>query len=97
MNVVIRRIFRLAKVIIYVFTFSYNQASGVKVLEDVKVKFDEIKKKKSHRYMVFFIKDEKAIAVEKIGKVSSQRFLFLRVVLTRLFTLDGTECLVIIT
>lgn len=41
----------------------------MKVLEDVKVKFDEIKKKKQHRYVVFFIKDEKAIAVESVGKV----------------------------
>ena len=37
--------------------------------EDVKIKYDEIKKKKTHRYCVFFIKDEKLIAVEKIGKL----------------------------
>ena len=47
--------------------FSF-QASGVKVSEEVKQKYDDIKKKKCHRYMVFFIKDEKTIAVEKIGK-----------------------------
>ena len=29
--------------------------------------YDEIKKKKNHRYLVFYIKDEKTIAVEKIG------------------------------
>ena len=45
------------------------QASGVKVSEEVKQKYDDIKKKKCHRYLVFYIKDEKMIAVEKIGKL----------------------------
>ena len=36
--------------------------------EEVKLRFDEIKKKKTFRYVVFFIKDEKAIAVEKTGR-----------------------------
>ena len=31
--------------------------------------YDEIKKKKNHRYLVFYIKDEKTIAVEKIGTI----------------------------
>merc|ERR1711963_114438 len=44
-----------------------KMAYGVAVSEDVKIKYDEIKKKKTHRYCVFFIKDEKLIAVEKIG------------------------------
>ncbi len=35
--------------------------------EEVKLRFDEIKKKKSFRYVVFFIKDEKSIAVETTG------------------------------
>ncbi len=51
--------------------YSYEgkfQTSGVSVSEEVKLRFDEIKKKKSFRYVVFFIKDEKAIAVEKTGK-----------------------------
>ena len=43
------------------------QSSGVSVSEEVKLRFDEIKNKKTHRYVVFFIKDEKAIAVEKMG------------------------------
>ena len=42
-------------------------ASGVKVDEVVKLKYDDIKKKKSYRYLVFFIKDEKIITVEKVG------------------------------
>lgn len=51
------------------------QASGVAVSEDVKVKYDEIKKKKTHRYLVFFIKDEKTIAVEKVGEFSELQVL----------------------
>ena len=46
---------------------SLVQASGVSVSVEVKVKYDEIKKKKTHRYLIFFIKDEKTIAIEKIG------------------------------
>ena len=50
------------------------QASGVSVSEEVKLRFDEIKKKKTFRYVVFYIKDEKSIAVEKSGKtVKAQR------------------------
>ena len=37
------------------------------VSAEVKDKYDEIKKKKTHRYLIFFIKDEKTIAIEKIG------------------------------
>ena len=37
--------------------------------EEVKSMYDEIKKKKNHRYLVFYIKDEKTIAVEKIGTI----------------------------
>ena len=33
----------------------------------MKIRYDEIKKKKNHRYLIFFIKDEKKIEVEKIG------------------------------
>merc|ERR1712051_181387 len=44
-----------------------KMASGVAVSEEVKIKYDEIKKKKTHRYCVFFIKDEKLIAVEKMA------------------------------
>merc|ERR1712080_613600 len=40
-------------------------------------KYDDIKKKKSYRYLVFYIKDEKVITVEKVGERSSdyQQFL----------------------
>merc|ERR1712117_275515 len=46
---------------------SDKMASGVKVDEVVKLKYDDIKKKKSYRYLVFYIKDEKVITVEKVG------------------------------
>jgi len=52
-------------------------ASGVKVDEAVKMKFDDIKKKKSHRYLVFYIKDEKMICVEKVGGRDSNYSQFL--------------------
>jgi len=42
-------------------------ASGVKVSEEVKQKYDDIKKKKCHRYLVFYIKEEKSIVIETIG------------------------------
>ena len=39
------------------------------VSEEVKLRFDEIKKKKAFRYVILFIKDEKAIAVETTGEI----------------------------
>ena len=45
-----------------------SQASGVKVSEEVKNRFDEIKRKKNLRYLIFYIKDEKTICIEKAGK-----------------------------
>ena len=53
-------------------SFFVPQASGVSVSEEVKVKYDEIKKKKTHRYLIFFIKDEKTIAIEKIGTAPAE-------------------------
>lgn len=44
------------------------QASGVTVSDACKTTYEEIKKDKKHRYVVFFIKDEKQIDVEVIGK-----------------------------
>ena len=44
------------------------QASGVKVSEEVKNRFDEIKRKKNLRYLIFYIKDEKTICIEKAGE-----------------------------
>jgi hypothetical protein len=43
------------------------QASGVTVSDACKTTYEEIKKDKKHRYVVFFIRDEKQIDVEVIG------------------------------
>ncbi|KAK0168967.1 hypothetical protein PV327_002723 [Microctonus hyperodae] len=42
-------------------------ASGVTVADACKTTYEEIKKDKKHRYVIFYIKDEKQIDVEVIG------------------------------
>jgi len=42
-------------------------ASGVAVGQECKNSFDEIKKGKKHRYVIFYIEDEKMIKVESVG------------------------------
>jgi len=42
-------------------------SSGVQVSEECKTHFEEVKKGKKHRYVVFYIKDEKQICVESVG------------------------------
>lgn len=42
-------------------------ASGVTVSDVCKTTYEEIKREKKHRYVIFFIKDEKQIDVEVIG------------------------------
>lgn len=44
------------------------QASGVAVSSDSKTKYEEVKKEKKHRYVIYHIKDEKVIEVESTGK-----------------------------
>ena len=44
-----------------------QQASGVAVAQECKNQFDEIKKGKKHRYVIFYIEDEKMIKVEAVG------------------------------
>ena len=46
----------------------FLKASGVTVSDICKTTYEEIKKDKKHRYVVFFIKDEKQIDVEVVGK-----------------------------
>ena len=46
---------------------SFLQASGVTVADICKTTYEEIKKDKKHRYVIFYIKDEKQIDVEVIG------------------------------
>lgn len=43
-------------------------ASGVTVGDECKTRFEEIKKEKKYRYLVFLIRDEAIIAVEKVGE-----------------------------
>lgn len=43
------------------------QSSGVSVSDTCKITFEEIKKDKKHRYVIFFIRDEKQIDVEVVG------------------------------
>ncbi|CAG0916608.1 unnamed protein product [Notodromas monacha] len=49
-------------------------SSGVTVADVCKTLFEEIKKDKKHRYVIFYIKDEKQIEVETIGEFWSQLF-----------------------
>lgn len=48
-------------------SFHFIQASGVTVADVCKTTYEEIKKDKKHRYVIFYIKDEKQIDVEVIG------------------------------
>jgi cofilin len=63
---------------LYEFCLLCFQASGVTVSDVCKTTYEEIKKDKKHRYVVFFIRDEKQIDVEVIGK-------------TRFSYVDGTH------
>jgi cofilin len=47
------------------------KASGVAVSSDAKCKYEQIKKDKLFRYIIFHIKDEKVIEVESTGERSS--------------------------
>jgi len=42
-------------------------ASGVAVADECKTAYEAIKKDKKHRYIVFYIKEEKSITVESVG------------------------------
>jgi cofilin len=46
-------------------------ASGVQVADDVKIAYEEIKKDKKYRYVIFMIKDEKKIVVDSVNKRDS--------------------------
>ncbi|KAL1124289.1 hypothetical protein AAG570_002057, partial [Ranatra chinensis] len=52
--------------------FFWFQASGVTVSDACKTTYEEIKKDKKHRYVVFYIRDEKQIDVEVIGDRNAQ-------------------------
>merc|ERR1712008_465075 len=42
-------------------------SSGVAVSDECKTYFEDIKKAKKYRFVVFYIKDEKSIVVESVG------------------------------
>ena len=42
-------------------------SSGVTVRDECKAVFEEIKLKKKHRYVIYYIKEETEVCVEKIG------------------------------
>ncbi|XP_063630621.1 LOW QUALITY PROTEIN: cofilin/actin-depolymerizing factor homolog [Cydia splendana] len=52
-------------------------ASGVTVSDACKTTYEEIKKDKKHRYVVFYIRDEKQIDVETIGERNAEYEQFL--------------------
>lgn len=53
------------------------QASGVTVSDACKTTYEEIKKDKKHRYVVFYIRDEKQIDVETVGERNAEYEAFL--------------------
>ncbi|XP_066593872.1 LOW QUALITY PROTEIN: cofilin/actin-depolymerizing factor homolog [Prorops nasuta] len=53
-------------------------ASGVTVADVCKTTYEEIKKDKKHRYVIFYIKDEKQIDVEVIGARDAAYAAFLK-------------------
>lgn len=57
--------------------FLYLQASGVTVSDVCKTTYEEIKKDKKHRYVIFYIRDEKQIDVETVGDRNSEYDQFL--------------------
>lgn len=57
--------------------FVFLKASGVTVSDACKTTYEEIKKDKKHRYVVFFIRDEKQIDVEFVGKLFFKNMFYL--------------------
>jgi len=53
-------------------------ASGVTVADPCKSIFEEIKRDKKHRYVIYFIKEEKQIDVEVVGERNASYEDFLR-------------------
>lgn len=63
-------------------------SSGVAVDDYCKSVFEEIKKSKKHRYVIFYIKDEKNISVESVGDRDASYDHYL----TDLLKAGDTEC-----
>ncbi|GBP26320.1 hypothetical protein EVAR_95491_1 [Eumeta japonica] len=56
---------------------AHTVASGVTVSDACKTTYEEIKKDKKHRYVVFYIRDEKQIDVETVGERNAEYDQFL--------------------
>uniref|UniRef100_A0A1B0D130 Uncharacterized protein n=1 Tax=Phlebotomus papatasi TaxID=29031 RepID=A0A1B0D130_PHLPP len=54
-----------------------GKASGVTVSDSCKTTYEEIKKDKKHRYVIFYIRDEKQIDVEVVGNRDAEYDQFL--------------------
>lgn len=65
------------KLIVTIFVSRSLQASGVTVSDICKTTYEEIKKDKKHRYVIFYIKDEKQIDVEVVGNRDAEYDAFL--------------------
>merc|ERR1712240_693874 len=55
-----------------------TMSSGVAVSDECKSHFEDVKKGKKYRYVVFYIKDEKSITVESVGGRDAKYEDFLR-------------------
>lgn len=72
-NINTRRLIIIAYLVFFSLSFHHKnlnfvfQASGVTVADVCKTTYEEIKKDKKHRYVIFYIKDERQIDVEVIG------------------------------
>ncbi|XP_076365857.1 cofilin/actin-depolymerizing factor homolog [Tachypleus tridentatus] len=61
----------LSKAICFVRTIFIKMSSGVSVASEAKTAYDEVKKDKKYRYIIYHIKDERVIDVEHKGPRSS--------------------------
>merc|ERR1711913_252106 len=66
-------------------------SSGVAVADDCKNYFEEIKKGKKYRYVIFYIKEEKSITVESVGERDAKYDDFLN----DLQKAGDTECMIL--
>lgn len=54
-------------VVVNLNSFFLQQASGVKVSDEIQQAYTDIKKSKKYRYIIFHIKDDKEICIETYG------------------------------
>lgn len=71
-----QRVSSISLNLVFLFFFT-TQASGVTVSDVCKTTYEEIKKDKKHRYVIFYIRDEKQIDVEVVGNRDAEYDSFL--------------------